>query len=156
MDEAVKALGEALAGMANTVSRQVLSRNDRAASLLNELQGTCVGIRCSTPPVDWHLSIDNAALTFAQGEPAQPDATIAGEPHQLLRWLFSDDNSTVTIDGDEQCAMRLRAILHELAAQSTEDLAHTVSSAAELGLAALRDGMEQISKAINTPPKSRS
>ena len=156
MDEAVKAIGDTLASIANTVSRQMLSRSDQAGPLLGGLEGICIEIRSSVPPVSWHLTVDDAALKFAQGDADQPDATITGEPHQLLRWLINEDDSAVRIDGDAARAARLRRALRTLAAEPTEDLAQTVSSTAEMGLEALRSGIEQLSKAINSPPRGRS
>ena len=156
MDEAVKALGDALAGIASTVSRQMLSRSARADAVLGELQGVRIGIRSSIPPVTWHLTVEDAALTFAQGQAEQCNATITGEPPQLLRWLLSEDDSAVTIEGDADSAVRIRSALRTLAAETTEDLAQTVSGAAQLGLETLRSGIEQLSRAMDTPPKRDS
>ena len=61
----------------------------------------------------WQVSTGPGLFAVTDGEPSDPDVTIAGAPPHLLRWMWNRDTdpSGVTVDGSPDSVQTLRRVV---------------------------------------------
>jgi ubiquinone biosynthesis protein UbiJ len=157
------ALGDLLAETATRATQRALSTDPAIKAKLLSLEGQAIEIRCSLPPVDWHLQVTGGELAFAHGRHPSPQVVVSGSALGLLSTLVSaKTDDSVKVDGDPQLLHQLQSIIGAFQPDIENPLSHfigpeaasTVLGSAELGLRGLQSIAEGVERSLNNPAHS--
>ncbi len=160
-------ISRALATLANEITAIALSADPQTRGRLSELDGRCIEIQCTNPPLLGCLHIHSDKVVFSDDACTSPNVVVAGSLTELASWLIpftAHGGKAVRIDGDEATLQAFMAIVQQLEPDLQrplsqllgEETATRLVAGAELGLNGLRSLLQGVSTELENRFKTRT
>lgn len=110
-------ISQALASLANQISSMALNADPQTRARLTELDGRCIEVHCTNPPLTACIHIVNDTVSFSDTACQTPNVVVTGALTELAGWLapfrVSSDQS-IRIDGDESTLQEFMIVVRQL------------------------------------------
>ncbi len=158
MSETLPPIAQLFANVVTQVSRAALDSDPSLRARLQALEGQCVEVQCTTPPVTWHILIEGGEAATRPGPAPAPQVVVRGHALALAAALTPGDAGTqLEISGDNTLLTDLLHILRsfqpDLAGPMSRllgaDTAANLLGSAELGLQGLQSLFQGLGQTVS-------
>lgn len=150
-------LEDLLASISSNLAQAGLNLDPEMRGRLQQIDGRCIAVNCSMPPLALFLNIGNGTLMVRSSFSGKPHVAVTGTGFELASWLAAPHRiDGIQIEGDETVLLEVTAALRtfdpDLVAPFTRlfgpGVTQNMLGGAELAVSAIRSAAEGVGHAI--------